>query len=305
VNQRRDLQQTKEIVTVILINRNHGHTLAQTVESYLMQSALGVKILCIDGNSSDHSLEILKKYKDVEVVSKADRSGSEAIVNGLTLAKGKYVMIATSNDVILDENFIKDSLEIMESDHSVSCVFGKVLSMTNDGVVGNEIFPYISNYFGDYKKNFLRWLQNGASFHECATLFRRDVVLDCLPNLDNFVYEIERLEEDLTLRLRYEFYARGFKSIFINKDAIAVRDHTDRTSVNFKDYIYHHLIFYDRQIFNFRKQFLINREYKFRSIGDIEIDQLNKWEIAKSFAVVVFIVTRRFLGQAKRSILNN
>ncbi len=304
VNNYLSIENAEEIVTVILINRNHGHTLSQTIESYLKQSASGVKILCMDGNSSDNSLEILQKYKGVKVVSRVDRSGSEAIVNGLALAKGRYIMIATSNDLLLDENFIKVSLDVMEEDHSISCVFGKVLSMTNNGEVGNEIFPYVSNYFGDYKKNFLRWLLNGASFHECATLFRRDVVLECLPNLEDFVHEIELLKEDLTLRLRYEFYSRGFKSHFIDKNTIAVRDHSDRTSVNFKDYIYNHLIFYDNQIFNFRKNFLMSRKYKFRSLSNSDLGQLNNWEIAKSFIVVMYRVIRRLLGQAKKSISN-
>jgi glycosyltransferase involved in cell wall biosynthesis len=293
-----------EIVTIILINKNHGHTLSQTIESYLRQSALGVKILCIDGNSTDNSLQIVKKYKEVEVISKIDRSGSEAIVRGLKLAKGKYIMIATSNDMLIDDNFIKDSLEIMEEDNSISCVFGKVLSMTSDGTVGNEIFPYTSDYFGDYKKNFLRWLNNGASFHECASLFRRDVVLNCLPNLEDFIFEIEQLKEDLTLRLRYEFYSRGFKATFINKDVIAVRDHLDRTSVKFKDHIYMHLMFYDRQIFDFRKKFLSRRDYRFRSLSNSDLERLGKLEIFKSYVIILYLLTRRILGQVKKLTLN-
>lgn len=293
------------LVTVILINRNHGHTLAQSVESYLVQSGIDLKILCIDGASTDKSLEILGRFPEVGVYSEPDKSGSDALVKGIKLTKSKYLMIATSNDLLVDSKFIRVAVNLMEKDNSLSCVFGKVLSMTSDGMIGTDIFPYISNYFGDPTKNFLLWLKQGASFHECASVFRTDTVNDCLPNIDSFIGEIQNLKEDLTLRLRYEFYSRGHKAQFVNLSAVAVRDHLDRTSITQRQHIKKHFDVYNFQLTQFRRRFLLNSHFNFKDTSNFRSLPLGRKDRTVSCIHIFFIETRRILGTIKRFVFSH
>ena len=296
---------THNLVTIILINRNHGHTISQTIDSFAKQSADNLTILCIDGGSTDNSLSTLQEYKYIRVVSEPDKSGSEALVKGIKLSSSKYIMFATSNDVLLDVNFIQDSVNLMEEDKSISCVFGKVLGMTNEGVIGVEVPPYLENCFGDYAKNFLQWLKHGNSFHECATLFRRDTVLNCLPELDSFAQEIENLREDLTLSLRYEFFRNGYKSQFLNLNTLAVRDHKDRGSIINSLHFRRHLDFYNYQIINFRKNFLLNRKFVFRNPDKTYSDKLSAINIFISCAYLLYLNLRGVFGKLKRFLLKN
>lgn len=290
------------IVSIVLINKNHGHFLQATLESYVNQTAQNIQILCIDGLSTDNSLEILNNYKKVTTISEPDRSGSEGLVKGIKRISSKYFMIGTSNDILVDPNFIKSCVAAMEEDDSISCVFGKVLAMSEDGLVGTEIYPYVNGFFGNHTSNFRKWLFYGESFHECAAVFRTNVILECIPNLEIFADGIDVITEDLTLRLKYEFFSQGYKAMFINLAGVAVRDHFDRGSLTNNHYFRQHINVYTKQVESFRKNFLKSRDYSF---VDPEGNQLAKLSFFNTFyclVVLYFLKFKHRLGLLKRKI---
>lgn len=289
-------------VSIVLINKNHGHFLQATVDSYVNQAFKNLQIICIDGMSTDNSLDILAKYEKIITISKPDRSGSEGLVRGIRQVSGKYFMIATSNDVLADPGFINSSVAIMEDDQSISCVFGKVLAMSKDGVIGEEVHPYISGYFGNHIVNFKKWLLRSESFHECAVVFRTSVVLECLPNLETFADSIEVLNEDLTFRLRYEFFRKGYKALFINLAGIAVRDHPDRGSLNNNEHFRRHIAVYLDQIGSFRSDFLKSRAYNFVGPDSKQLMRLSLIDVYYCVIFLYFLKVKRRLGFVKRGL---
>jgi glycosyltransferase involved in cell wall biosynthesis len=289
-------------VSIVLINKNHGHFLQSTIDSYINQSMKNLQIICMDGMSTDNSLDILAKYKEIITISGPDRSGSEAIVKGIKQVSGEYFMIATSNDVLVDPNFINTSVAAMENDKSISCVFGKVLAMSEKGEVGSEIYPYVDGYFGSPIINLKKWLLRGESFHECSVVFRTKVVLECIPNLESFADKIELIEEDLTFRLRYEFFRQGYMGSFINMAGIAVRDHPDRGSLNNNQYFRKHIEVYLDQIESFRADFLKSREYKFVDSDGKHLSSLSLINIYYCVAVLYLLKFKRRLGVIKRGL---
>ncbi len=81
--------------------------LEKTVESVRLESAkretLVIEHLVIDGDSDDGSVEYLNSagYPHLRLTTEKDRSLYEAVAKGLTLTKGKIVLILGAGDVLM------------------------------------------------------------------------------------------------------------------------------------------------------------------------------------------------------------
>lgn len=252
-------------VSVLMINKNHGHYLEKTLQSYLNQSYSNIEIIVMDGGSTDNSIQIMEKYKSVKVHSTNDKSGGEAFANSLKYSTSNLVMFATSNDVLVDSEFISQAVTFLTKNKEYACVFGNVVNLDPDNKIGELVHPYNKKgYFNDYNKNFRRWLINYESFHELAAIFRRESVLRAVGDLESYSKPISELEADMFLELRFGFYANGFKAKFLDFKVIAIRNHADRVSVESRAHFTRHLRKYSEQVGNFRIQFL-KRNYYFVS----------------------------------------
>ena len=105
----------KPVVTCIVPFYNMEQYLSRAIESIINQSYKNIQLLLIDDGSTDHSLDIAKKYSEqydyIEVFHQNNSGVSAARNNGLQHIKGKYVFFIDSDDYIL-ENYIKDFIEI-------------------------------------------------------------------------------------------------------------------------------------------------------------------------------------------------
>lgn len=97
-------------ITVITVCRNSEQFLQETIESVVTQTYNNIQYIIIDGNSTDGTLEIIKKY-DQEIdtwLSEPDTGMYDAINKGLRLATGDYILILNSDDVLVSNNTIQE-----------------------------------------------------------------------------------------------------------------------------------------------------------------------------------------------------
>lgn len=261
-------------VSVLMINKNHGHYLEKTIQSYLNQSYSNIEIIVMDGGSTDNSIQIMEKYKSVKVHSTNDKSGGEAFANCLKYSTSNLVMFATSNDILVGSEFISQAVNFLSRNEEYACVFGNVVNLDPDNKIGGLVHPYNKKgYFNDYNKNFRRWLIDYESFHELAAIFRRESVLRTVGDLESYSKPISELEVDMFLELRFGFYSNGFKAKYLDFKVIAVRNHADRVSVESRTHFTRHLKKYIEQVENFRIDFL-KRNYYFVSPSNHVIEPL-------------------------------
>jgi glycosyltransferase involved in cell wall biosynthesis len=94
----------RPLVSVIVPNYNHAKFLSERLESIASQSYHDIEIILLDDFSTDESLEILRAFAAREprarLVLNSENSGStfKQWRKGLSLAKGRYVWIAESDD---------------------------------------------------------------------------------------------------------------------------------------------------------------------------------------------------------------
>ena len=263
---------TNPLVSILMINKNHGHFLSDSIESYLRQSYTHLEIILLDGNSSDNSQEVGRMYRQVKLYVSEDESGSEAFVKGLAHCNGDFILFATSNDLLVDIDFIYHSIALLTKDEGLSCVFGNVLVLEPDGRTNKVLVGGKENYFGDYEKNLKNWLLHKESFHELGGVFSKNVFLNSVGHLNDYLGKNDEIKRDIFAQLRFGFFSKGYKSKYINIDAIAVRDHFDRVSVKHRATLLMHWQLYLDQIEGYRREFLKDYKYYFinRMGGDLE-----------------------------------
>ncbi len=91
-------------ISVIVPNYNHAAFLKRRLESIVNQTFQNFEIILLDDHSTDNSVEILTEYKSDEKVScfevndKNSNSPFRQWQKGISLARGKYIWIAESDD---------------------------------------------------------------------------------------------------------------------------------------------------------------------------------------------------------------
>lgn len=112
-------------VTIITIVYNGASTLELTIKSVINQTYKNIEYIIIDGNSSDGTVDIIKKYQDKITywVSESDKGISDAFNKGIKLASGALVGLLNSGDFY--EN------------NSIELIIDRYFAEKNRGILSN------------------------------------------------------------------------------------------------------------------------------------------------------------------------
>lgn len=133
----------KSKVSTIIPAFNAERTIAETVDSALMQNFEGHEIVVVNDGSTDSTSAILSRYSDkIRVVNQENKGVAAARNTGLAHSSGEYVAFLDSDDL-----WLPGKLEIMtaalERNETASLAFSDYGSIDE---VGSE---YSSSAFGD------------------------------------------------------------------------------------------------------------------------------------------------------------
>ncbi len=126
---------SQELVSVIVVNRNHRELLKQCLESIHNQSYKNLEIIVVDNASSDGSVEMVKKnFPDVKIItSNRNLYFCEGYNLGISQANGKYIL-CLNNDVVLEPEFLFHSIKGFEINNRIGMVSGKIINPTTDTI---------------------------------------------------------------------------------------------------------------------------------------------------------------------------
>jgi glycosyltransferase involved in cell wall biosynthesis len=112
------------LVSVIVPNFNHASFLEERMKSILEQSFADYEIIILDDHSTDHSREIIEKYRDLpeiaSIVYNEENSGSSFVQweKGISMSRGKYIWIAESDDSC-ERNFLEEGIRQLENGYDL------------------------------------------------------------------------------------------------------------------------------------------------------------------------------------------
>lgn len=114
-------------LTIITPSYNQADFLERTILSVLNQNYPNLEYMIIDGGSTDHSVEVIKKYEEFLTywVSEKDRGQVHAINKALEKATGEYIGFQNSDDVYFSGTFER---------------FGEAALKTADDILYGDLF---------------------------------------------------------------------------------------------------------------------------------------------------------------------
>ena len=151
------------IITPTLNSENYIEIL---LKSIFKQKKVITEILICDGGSTDKTLEILKNY-EVKILNNKLKTAEAGKQIGLIHSQYDYIVFLDSDNELIDDNYLSNSIDIMEKNKNVvfvepiSFLFKKNDSLINKycSIIGcnDPIDIYLERYdkFSYLKKNIL------------------------------------------------------------------------------------------------------------------------------------------------------
>ena len=131
--------------SIVTVCKNAAEVLESTITSVIGQKGVDFEYLILDGASTDHTVDIIKKFqKHISFwVSEPDSGIYPAMNKALTKAKGEWVYFLNAGDIFLSSHVLSDFRPILDSD---DIVYGNVEMDTNKGIVINK-FNRVNRWF--------------------------------------------------------------------------------------------------------------------------------------------------------------
>lgn len=193
------------LISVITITKNNELNIERTIKSVLNQTYENIEYIIIDGNSTDNTLSIIKKYENKisKIVSEPDNGISSAFNKGVRLANGDYVIMMNSGDMFYDVRALEKMVLYIQNNNIDlnTVIYGEALILNKF----NKFRLHISDH---------NLLLNECSICHQATLVPRQLLI-------KFPFD-ERLKYAMDYDLWLRFLKNNIKFFKINNVVVAV-----------------------------------------------------------------------------------
>ena len=209
-----------KLVTIIIPNINGLEHLNTCYSSILKQSYSNYKIILVDNNSTDGSVEFtMTGFPMIEIIKFDHNSGFAKAVNaGIEIALKKYnspYILLLNNDIELTDNFLKDTLATFNSEPDADIIAVKMMNFYDRSIIddaGNFITKKGGTSYprGNAEKDTGQYDTPGYIFGACAgAAFYKKTVFEKIGLFDEdfFAYL-----EDIDFSFRAQL--AGFKCFY-------------------------------------------------------------------------------------------
>ena len=157
--------------SILMPTYNDCKTIEESLDSLKMQTYLDWEIIIVNDGSTDETEKIVKDYiknnnleDKIKYVCQENADQLNAIKNGLNYATGDITYIFHSDDLLADENVLKDINEIFNDNPNIDgCISNKLLRINKQSRVVSTI--KYRNYTNSKKDLPLQLLNIGSQLY--------------------------------------------------------------------------------------------------------------------------------------------
>lgn len=144
------------LISIITPSYNYGQFIEETIRSVLLQGYPNLEYIIIDGGSSDHTVETIRKYEKylAYCVSEPDEGQTDAINKGYQHCTGDIFAWLNSDDAYINSTCFKNVIDFYKKGYQL--IVGECLNVDS-----NDMPVQILEYFNGYSKpqNFSQYLK--------------------------------------------------------------------------------------------------------------------------------------------------
>lgn len=183
-------------ISIITVVFNGEKSLERCIKSVKSQSYKNIEYIIIDGNSTDQTVNIIKKNEESIFywVSEPDRGVYDAMNKALKIASGEWIYFLGSDDVFVSQNIL-NKIFLIRNISTFQILYGNVLydnkylyksRYSNALLIKNTLhhqgtfyrnslfknFSYDLNFsvFADYELNLFSYLRKKRALHLKTTI---------------------------------------------------------------------------------------------------------------------------------------
>lgn len=142
-------------ISIITVVYNGETTIENTINSIISQNNINLEYIVIDGNSTDKTPDLIKKYRHNinHLVTEPDKGIYDAMNKGLKIASGEVIGFLNADDFYNTEDTLSKVVSLFESEPTTDLVYGDLVYVdrqNTDKVVRLwQSRKYYNNFFND------------------------------------------------------------------------------------------------------------------------------------------------------------
>ena len=217
-------------VSIVTMSLNVAGMVDETMRSILNQTYRNFENVIVDGASTDKTVEMIKKYPNVTLVSEKDKSQLDAFWKGVKRAKGEYIMQCCISDCYANTEWVEKCVDFLDRNKDVSLVWGFPCGMTEQSKLW-KIF-YAQFYYNEAPQReemFNHWLKTGFIYPEVNYCVRKNVFIEQFPSLEECSKnDTSGWDVDFWYEFAYRFNKSGYLSYHLPMAGNFGRTHSNQ-----------------------------------------------------------------------------
>jgi glycosyltransferase involved in cell wall biosynthesis len=132
-------------ISVIIACKNEVDTIEKTINSVLEQTYTDFEIIAIDGNSTDGTLDIIREYPKVTLITGEENGIYPAMNKGIENANGDILYFLNANDYLYSNDVFEKIIAVFAT-QKPDIIYGETIFKTED----KEVFVSHKDFYSKF-----------------------------------------------------------------------------------------------------------------------------------------------------------
>lgn len=214
---------SQPLISIITPSYNRIRFIHEAIQSVLDQHYPQVEHIIVDAASTDGTLDALKKYSHLRVVSEPDNGMYDAINKGIRMARGEIIGLLNTDDLYVPNSFKVVAERFSDNPEALAIVGGTATFEDKDGL--RKFIRHVPAIEPD--ELWYRLIQGSPVTN--AWFFRR-TMFDNIGYFDSFMrYAADRY---FLIRIALDY---GVRPIPVHRELYYYRQHGESVTINSTD----------------------------------------------------------------------